>query len=281
MQVEAIATNARDDRNLLRGLRRTLDGADEAVMCVAFASMAGVNLLRRVIEPIKHREGRATLLVTTVFGSSAPEALALARDIGVDVRVMNLPSGTFHPKVYVGRHGDRVKAVVGSANLTGGLVTNIEMATLMEGEMRERELAFTLAWARDLVRSDAAVPWVSAGHLEKERLDDALLLAIHEAVRASDVFPTVQQGRKNIVTEVTPHGVYVETARTSARGAQAQLVPAWMIQLAWDYLRANGALSNRVLREDLRVMRSSFVCGLLARLPGVEPTRDGVRWSGS
>ena len=43
-----------------------------------------------------------------------------------------------------------------------------------------------------------------------------------------------------------------------------------LLNLAWDVLRARGELSNRVLLDELRVHRSSFVCALLARLPGVE-----------
>ncbi len=42
-----------------------------------------------------------------------------------------------------------------------------------------------------------------------------------------------------------------------------------MIGLAWDTLRAHGTLTNRYLLDGLHVHRSSFVCALLARLPGV------------
>jgi hypothetical protein len=42
-----------------------------------------------------------------------------------------------------------------------------------------------------------------------------------------------------------------------------------MLNLAWDALRAKMRLSNRELLEEMRVHRSSFVCALLARLPGV------------
>jgi hypothetical protein len=42
-----------------------------------------------------------------------------------------------------------------------------------------------------------------------------------------------------------------------------------MVQLAWDWLIAYGTLSNVTLLKNLRVHRSSFVCALLAQLPGV------------
>ena len=43
-------------------------------------------------------------------------------------------------------------------------------------------------------------------------------------------------------------------------------------QLAWDHLQLHGELTNRYLvdRNGLNVKRSSAVCALLARLPGVE-----------
>ena len=44
-----------------------------------------------------------------------------------------------------------------------------------------------------------------------------------------------------------------------------------MIQIAWDWLQARGSLTARhlVATDGLNVKRSSFVCALLARLPGV------------
>lgn len=276
MHVELLASRS-FERSLLGGVRRALDGADEAYLCVAFASMAGVQLIKRALEPIRKREG-ATLLVTTTFGSTTPEGLVAAQKAGADVRFINLPKGTYHPKVYVGRKGDRVTAIVGSANLTGGLVNNVEMATLLEGDMRERELAFTLQWARNIVESDAAIPWVARGSVDAELLDPILFAHIEAAVRADPVFRTVQRGANNVVVEATPVGVWVETEKSRREGQPAQPVPAWMIQFAWDYLLQHGELTNKELRDGpLSVKRSSFVCALLARLPGVQATADGVR----
>jgi hypothetical protein len=276
MEVTLLATQSRE-RSLLSGVRRVLDGADEAYLCVAFASMAGVQLIKGVLEPIRKKEG-ATLLVTTTFGSTTPEGLVAARKAGVDVRFINLPKGTYHPKVYVGRKHDRVTAVVGSANLTGGLVNNVEMATLLEGDMRERELAFTLQWARDIVQSDAANTWVPRGTVDAELLDPLLFSHVEDAVRVDPVFRTVQRGAKNVVVDATLAGLWVETEKSRSEGQPAQLVPAWMIQFAWDYLLQHGELTNKDLRDGhLSVKRSSFVCALLARLPGVQATNVGVR----
>ena len=70
--------------------------------------------------------------------------------------------------------------------------------------------------------------------------------------------------------DALPSGLWVETERTRATKSGAQMVPPRMLNLAWDVLRARGELSNRDLLQTLRIHRSSFVCALLARLPGVE-----------
>jgi hypothetical protein len=42
-----------------------------------------------------------------------------------------------------------------------------------------------------------------------------------------------------------------------------------MLNLAWEYLRTRGELANTTLLNQLRVHRSSAVCALLAKVPGV------------
>ena len=99
---------------------------------------------------------------------------------------------------------------------------------------------------------------------------------------------TLSDNRPNLVTALTPQGLYIETGRSRSKGSQPQLVPAWMVQLAWDYLQLHRALTNRFLlaTEGLNVKRSSAVCAVLARLPEVEVAslrpitltlRDGLR----
>lgn len=99
-----------------------------------------------------------------------------------------------------------------------------------------------------------------------------LLQALRHAIPDGSIVHTLGDGRRNAVAEVTSQGVYVETPRSQARGAGPQLVPAWMIQLAWDYLQRHHELTNKYLlaTDGLNVKRSSAVCALLARLPEVE-----------
>ena len=118
------------DRSLLPAVRSVVAGADEAYLAVAFVGEAGVHL---IAPQLRRLGGNGRLLSTTVFGSTSPDALAMARGFGNQIRVVNHQSGSYHPKVFIGRTGDRIRAVVGSGNLTGGLVTNVEAGVLMEG----------------------------------------------------------------------------------------------------------------------------------------------------
>jgi hypothetical protein len=87
--------------------------------------------------------------------------------------------------------------------------------------------------------------------------------------------------RPNRVIELTPVEVHVETERSRERVSGAEAIPAWMFNLAWERQRTHGMLSKSVLLNDLRVHRSSAVCGILARHPRVQrvPGREIVlRW---
>lgn len=83
--------------------------------------------------------------------------------------------------------------------------------------------------------------------------------------------------------EVASQGLYVETGRSRELGRPPQEIPAWMLNLAWGYLRTHGELSNTHLLNELRVHRSSAVCSMLARLPGVRRSTSGpivLTWEG-
>ena len=68
-----------------------------------------------------------------MFGSTTTQGLETAHKGGLDIRVLNPSRGTFHPKLYLARRGPKITAAIGSANLTSGLVANIEAMTLLEG----------------------------------------------------------------------------------------------------------------------------------------------------
>jgi HKD family nuclease len=253
----------------LAAVRRVLDGADEALLGVAFVQQRGVNLLERQLATI----GCGRLVATTAFGTTTTQGLQTATAGGLGVRVLNPSRGTFHPKLYVARHGDRIVAAIGSANLTGGLISNVEAVAVLSGEREVPALARLWELAESWWQHDDAIDW-APGRIPAaaEVLQPDLLAAIRATVAANPIIGTLASGNPNWVKDVTPDGVWVETTRSRTLGRPAQLVPAWMIQIAWEWLVAHGTLTNRHLldKDGLNVKRSSFVCALLARLPGVE-----------
>ncbi len=272
MQVETVTAPA---GGMLAAVRSVLDHGDQAMLCVAFAQTRGVHLVAKELERAAAR-GSARVMVTT-FGSTSPVALAAIQQTGADLRVLNPVGGTYHPKVYLGRTADSIQAVVGSVNLTSGLVANIEVATVMRGSSRDRPLADLWAWAETTWSHDRAAAW--SGGVERD-LDEPIepeLLAMLAAVARENprVYTLGPSAAENVVADVTASGLWVETGRSRERSTGAQLVPPRMLNLAWDTLRARGRLSNREMLEELRIHRSSFVCAVLARLPGVtvEPGR--------
>lgn len=86
------------------------------------------------------------------------------------------------------------------------------------------------------------------------------------------MFLSLRGHRPNRVVDLAIGGLWIETDSSAKKGNPAQLVPAWMIQLAWDHLQLHGELTNRFLLDEdgLNVKRSSAVCAVLARLPGIE-----------
>jgi hypothetical protein len=65
-------------------------------------------------------------------------------------------------------------------------------------------------------------------------------------------------------------GVLVETEESRRKRSGPQLVEPWMLNDAWAHLRERGELTNTVLLKGLRIMRSSAVCAMFARIPGVQ-----------
>ena len=92
-----------------------------------------------------------------------------------------------------------------------------------------------------------------------------------EVKRDATFFTLGLSPKPNHVVEVTPEGLYVETESSKDKGNPPQLIPAWMFELAWDYLRQHKTLGAAYLQanDGLNVKRSSGVCAILARLPGV------------
>ncbi len=259
-----MAAHARVTLPPLDAVRYVVGGADELLLGVAFVHARGVNLIARQLP----RHGRRRLVATTAFGTTTIEGIAEARRTGFDVRVLNPASSTFHPKVYLARHGDEVRAVVGSANLTGGLVSNVESTVVLTGPSTDEDLTHLWTTAEGWWTDPRSLPPEDAQPARPERLSPDLYRRIEAVVSADEVIPTVSDGKPNRIVAITYDGVYVDTDRSQ----EPQLVPAWMLTVAWEHLTSTGEITNRFLLADdgLNVKRSSFVCALLAQLTDVE-----------
>ncbi|MDP9404461.1 MAG: hypothetical protein M3P85_14320 [Actinomycetota bacterium] len=105
-----------------------------------------------------------------------------------------------------------------------------------------------------------------------EQLDGWLEAELRELEQAEGQVVTLASGKPNRIERVDGSGVLVSTGASEAKGSGPQLVPALMLNIAWRHLRSTGSLTYRHLLspDGLNVKRSSAVCALLARLPGVE-----------
>jgi hypothetical protein len=207
----------------------------------------------------------------------------MAAGLGMEVRVLNPGAGrTFHPKLYLGSVGEHARAVIGSANLTGGLFANIEAAVALRGLRSEAPIARAWEWALDLWSDPRVQPWTQGPATpQEETFEPQLYAELRAEVRRDPVFRTLGRDKPNRAVELTPLEVQVETERSRQRTGGAESVPAWMFNLAWQRLQTHGSLSNIELLRDMRVHRSTAVCAILARLPQVEvvPGRTVVlRW---
>jgi HKD family nuclease len=270
VHVETVTTS---DGSLLRAVRSTLASATDVLLCVAFVQEKGLHLIARELEALQHRRVRARLLLTTHFMTGTPGALGTARHLGLDVRVLNPgPGQTFHPKLYLAHGVDDTRVVIGSANLTGGLATNLEAAVALRGMREDAPIAEAWRWAEMLWRDERTSP--GTAHVAEpavEPFEPTLYAPLAAEIARDPVFETLGPApRPNRVADLTRVEVHVETERSRARTGRAEPIPAWMFNLAWDRLRTHGTLSNRELLDDLRVHRSSAVCAMLARLPDVE-----------
>ncbi len=265
-EAEVTMVSTRPDSDLLQAVRGTLDGADEAILATAFVDTRGIQLLDAQLAAL----GPACrLLVTSVFDRKRTmAALSLAHQRGVNTRVLNWSRGTYHPKLYLAKAGSSSRAVVGSANLTSGLFCNVEVATSVSGQTSEPVFTSLWSFAEELWSHERSQDWNPTGEESPDLIEPDLWRLLSNEVRAGDVIDTLGTGAANRIFEMTQSGIWVETKRSAQEGAP-KLVEPRMVQLAWDWLVAHRTLTNVTLLNDLRVHRSSFVCALLARLPGV------------
>jgi len=144
---------------------------------------------------------------------------------------------------------------------------------LLRGTTKDRPLRELCELAESIWSDRRCDPWQVDRVAEArgdDELDPTLLDQLSREAARQPVFETLGRPAENRVVEISRSEVLVETRRTRCRGTGPASIPAWMLNIAWDYLHAHGELSNQTLLNHLRVLRSSAVCAMRARLPGVE-----------
>lgn len=123
---------------LFEALEQLFDWADQIDMSFAWAS-SGRGQGRHWKAMRLDKVGRA--VIGTAFAQTEPRALEVLDEKPDRLRLMINSEGTFHPKVVVGRKGDRARAIVGSANFTtAAYTTNTELSVFLDGLAKDNEL---------------------------------------------------------------------------------------------------------------------------------------------
>ena len=125
----------------------------------------------------------------------------------------------------------------------------------------------------ELWDSSLAKPWTPASQVKLHN-DESLkvMQTVQKHLREGQTIETISQGKPNWVTAITHQGVYIETEKSKRLRTSPRLVNSWTIEVACLHLTIHGSLTNSYLlsTSGLNVKRSSAVCAILAKLPGVK-----------
>lgn len=132
----------------LDSLERVIDGATDIAIAVAFVKSKG---LGRILSRLRKRlavGATVEMFVGTDFCVTEPSALKDLLDLAKSQPKLSVlvakpdARATFHPKTYLGADAKGARAMVGSANLTGGaLVTNEEISVIWDMHLADPLLA--------------------------------------------------------------------------------------------------------------------------------------------
>ncbi len=110
-------------------------------------------------------------------------------------------------------------AAVGSANLTSGLVANVEAVAVLTARRDAPPLARLWERAESWWGHADAVDWAPGRiAVAAEVLQPDLLAAIRAIVAVDAEVRTLASGNPNLAGDVTPDGVWVETQRSRRLG---------------------------------------------------------------
>lgn len=131
------------------GVEKTLRGFladyDEVHWAVAWGTHAEMAKLL-----LSHKSKIRAVTFGLAFSQTDPDLIESMIGVKGTRVVTRFPGGTYHPKVYIFRSKDRVAAIVGSANFTGGgLGRNHEASLCLTGTIKDQALADLLAFTAD------------------------------------------------------------------------------------------------------------------------------------
>lgn len=157
--------------------------ADELWIATAWASEAS----SVAGELWRARRCITSLVVGLDFHQTDPKFL---RRFRTWARVFESADGTFHPKVYLFRHGDRFDAIVGSSNLTaGGFGANLEANVHLTGATRDPVFLSLVSFVEELGRGGRQMFEREIDHYEgewrKRRRDVERLRRVKPAPKSS------------------------------------------------------------------------------------------------
>jgi len=132
------ATIITNTEALFASLQALIRASDTLDLCVAWATSAkGQGRHWKELDLSKVRRA----VVGTAFAQTEPATLVELGKEPDRLRLMINSDGTFHPKVILGRQGDKRFAIVGSANFTTAAYTNnTELSVLLEGTVHDAGL---------------------------------------------------------------------------------------------------------------------------------------------
>jgi len=183
----------------LQALVRTSSTVD---LCVAWATSSnGQGRHWKELDLGKVRRA----VIGTAFAQTEPAALEELGKKPDRLRLMINSDGTFHPKVILGRIGDKLCAIVGSANFTTAAYTsNTELSVLLEGTIHDPGLQAIDAYIEE--------QWKRGTELTDEWLAE-YVLTWQAARRQRIVVPMARLEVGSVTDLEMPWSTYVEVLR--------------------------------------------------------------------
>jgi len=154
-----------EDQSHAQAIIDDLNGTREFICVVAFAKSSGFGHFKSALKTRLSKGMKATFIVGTHFYQSDPdlldELIALRPRENVKVYMGDFENrrlSTFHPKLYLFDNGRKTSLIVGSANLTGGgLSDNYELSLRLSGQ--HQDLADEVReWAELILKRREVVP---------------------------------------------------------------------------------------------------------------------------